>query len=183
MSNKNRTTMVIMNFMHFGRNCILNYGANEHDFYHYLYQYIREDQLSYLPEVPAEWLKRDWKQVPSSASLKEAISLHCTGVKDWFCEHLFLTLFIAVSECWNWSSPVGTTWIPPSIAHFLAEEWRTEQPFHLLKHMDSIAGIPSWPTLLKLLWTGRPIWWTQSIPEIESHSLLFLAFSMVPGIP
>lgn len=61
--------MVIMNFMRFGRNCILDYGANEHDFYHYLYQCIREDQLYYLPEIPAESLKRDWKQKPSSPAV------------------------------------------------------------------------------------------------------------------
>lgn len=58
MNHKNRTTMVIMNFMHFGRNFMLNYGANEHDFYHYLYQCIREDHLSYLPEIPEKSLKR-----------------------------------------------------------------------------------------------------------------------------
>lgn len=69
MNYKNRTTVVIMNFFHFCRNFILNYGANEHDFYHYLYQCIREDQLRYLPEIPAESLKRDWKQEPSSAAL------------------------------------------------------------------------------------------------------------------
>lgn len=57
-----------MNFMHFGKKFILNYGSNEHDFDHYLYQCIREDQLSYLPEIPAESLKRDWKQEPSSAA-------------------------------------------------------------------------------------------------------------------
>lgn len=37
--------------------------------YYQYYQCIREDQLSYLSEFPAESLERDWKQEPSSAAL------------------------------------------------------------------------------------------------------------------
>lgn len=52
--------MVIMNSMHFGRNFISNCGANKNDFYHYhFYQCIRDDKLSYLPEIPAKSLERD----------------------------------------------------------------------------------------------------------------------------
>lgn len=70
VNHKKRTTMVIMSFMPFGRNFMLNYGANEHDFYHYLLnQCIREDQLSYLREIPVKSLKRDGKQEHSSAAL------------------------------------------------------------------------------------------------------------------
>lgn len=69
MNHENRTTMVNMIFMHFDRNFVSNYIANEHEFYYYLYRCSRKDQLSHLPEFPAELVARDWDQEPSLTAL------------------------------------------------------------------------------------------------------------------
>ena len=69
MNHENRTSMVNMIFMHFGRNLISNYTANEDEFYYYLYWCSREDQLSCVPEFPVELLERDQEQEPSLTSL------------------------------------------------------------------------------------------------------------------
>lgn len=69
-------------------------------------------------------------------------------------------------------------WAPANITHFQEEEQRTEQPFRLLKHMDSTAGIPSrmYLTLSELVCTGRSVWWAQSLAEKESSYTLSFFF-------
>lgn len=174
MNHENRTTTVNMIFMHFGRNFIWNYTANEHEFY-YSYQCIREDQLSYLPKFPAELLERNWEQKPSLTALhapwRKLFLPTAKELKIDFVNASVLPSLLQLQSAGTgpaqWAPP-GLLQIPPTPSR-RAKNW---EPFHLLKHMDSIAGIPSWPnlTLSKLLCTGRPIWWAQSIPEKDSHS-------------